>query len=313
MDWNALGRETQGRILMIKRLRHVAVAAGLVMVGSAGVAVAGPMGTTGTFSLTRIDGFKAGAGGEFTVYNVASLPGQPPAVVSNAAYSATAPTKDVVLAFPNSFQTFCLEMTENAALGATNHFVVGSTAAAGGGGSSADAHGAIGGRDQISRGTAWLYSQFAEGLLSVPKVGATKPRGDYFSTSSDGPPRYAEAEMLQKAIWWLEEEASPSQDILNTNPYYLKAIDVFKDEVGGAKGNAAQGFLGVYVLNNFKTRSALDTYLATGNIYATPTLERAQDFLYYEKEISVPDGGATLMLLGGALVGIGALRRRLNG
>jgi hypothetical protein len=303
---------------MMNSARQIALSFGLLIGTSTGVALAGPipygpvpLGTTGTFSLTRVDGFKAGAGGEFTVYNVASLQGKPPAVVDNSAYSATPAAKNIVPAFPNSFQTFCLEMTENAGIGITNFFVVGSTAAAGGGGSSKDAHGAIGGRDQISRGTAWLYSQFAQGKLNVPKNSDPKPRGDYFfdDPKIPNPPRYAEAEMLQKAIWWLEEEASPDQSILETNPYYLKAIDVFKDKVGGAKADAAPGFLGVYVLNNFKTLSALNTYLATGNIYKTPTTERAQDFLWYDGE-TVPDGGTTAMLLGGALMALGALRRK---
>lgn len=298
------GYERKVAIAMTNRIRTTVVALALTM-GSSGVALAGPLGSVGTFTLTRIEGFRAGAGGEFTVYNINS------SVVDNSAYSATAPTKNVVPAVPNSFQTFCLEMTENAALNATNYFVVGSSAAAGGGGSSKDNNGAVNGRDQISKGTAWLYSQFAQGLLNVPKVGATKPRGDYFAEGANSPPRYAEAEMLQKAIWWLEQEASPTQDILDTNPYYLKAIDFFKNEVGGAKANADVGFLGVYVLNNFKTQSALNTYLATGNIYATPTLERAQDFLWYD-ETPVPDGGVTVMLLGGALVGLGALRRRIK-
>jgi hypothetical protein len=41
--------------------------------------------------------------------------------------------------------------------------------------------------------------------------------------------------------------------------------------------------------------------------------DRGQDFLwYYNPPTQVPDGGATVALLGGAMVAIAALRRRLG-
>jgi hypothetical protein len=298
---------------MMKTLGHVAVAAGLVMVGSTGAAIAGPMGTTGIFSLTRVTELKDGAGGEFTVYNVKTRDGAPSNGLSNASYSANPATKNVPNPFPGgtpipeSFQTFCLEQTEDALLASqslVNHFVVNSEAAEGGGGS-------VNGRDPISKGTAWLYSQFAQGLLNVTPD-PTNNIGDYFNKidAAVDRARKAEAGFLQKAIWWLEEESSPLPEILAANPYYQAAIAQFGGRTA-AMANATEGFLGVYVLNNFRTADALQQFLDTGT--ASRSL-RGQDFLYYYKEdppdVSVPDGGATLALLGTALVALGALRRR---
>ena len=50
-------------------------------------------------------------------------------------------------------------------------------------------------------------------------------------------------------------------------------------------------------------RRSLDNYLEFGSLDG-----KRQDYLWYH----VPDGGATLMLLGGALVGLGAIRRKLS-
>ncbi len=301
--------------MMMKANRLAVTLAWMTLAVPATQALAGPIGTTGSFSLTRVDGLKAGAGGEFTVYDIKDGAGQASSTVTNDSYSANPSTKDVVTPFPsgttviaNSLQTFCLEMTENALTTATNYFVVNSSAAAGGGGS-LDANGSVNGRDAISKGTAWLYSQFARGTLNVAKVStAVDARGDYFSPIAPG--RAAEADALQHAIWWLETEAAPTPDKLAANPYYMAAMDQFKDEVGGATADAAVGFLGVYVLNNFVTKTALDTFLATGDIFATPRKERAQDFLFYAAEVSVPDGGTTAMLLGVGLVALGLLRQR---
>lgn len=300
---------------MTHNLRQMALVVALVATSIAPV-MAGPIGTTGNFSLTRVTGLKAGAGGEFTVYNVKDASGQASTGVTNDSYSDAPPTRNVVSPFPTgtsiipkSFQTFCLEMTEQALLVSTNYFVVNSSAAAGGGGSM-DAKGSVNGRDHLSKGTAWLYSQFAQGTLNVAKVSAAPDaRGDYFSPVAPG--RSSEADALQHAIWWLETEAMPTQDKLDANPYYTAAIKNFKDEAGGAMADAKPGFLGVYVLNNFTTAKALKTFLDTGNIFNTPRDQRAQDFLYHHA-VPVPDGGATLMLLGGTLVALGALHRKFR-
>ena len=99
--------------------------------------------------------------------------------------------------------------------------------------------------------------------------------------------RAVEAGLLQHAIWMLEQEMA--MDI--TNPYVALASAQF----GAAyMDDAGPGYLDVYVLNNTYNR------------------EKRQDFMW-ATAVSTPDGGATLMLLGVALVGIGALRRKYRG
>lgn len=239
----------------VKMLRNVMAATVATLALSATSAWAGPIGDTGSFSWTRNANYFSGSGGEFTLYNLVGI--------SNAAYAAS--TKNI--SNPQSLETFCLELNENAA--SPSHFVVGDSATKGGEAVS----------DPISKGTAYLYSQFAQGTLT-----------GYFSGT-----RSVEAGLLQQAIWALEgETAAPGA---GTNAYYDLAL------LNGGTTTAGQGYLGVYVLNNFKTSTARNNFVSSG---AFSDSTKAQDFLYY----AVPDGGTTLMLLGGVLMGVGALRRR---
>jgi hypothetical protein len=129
--------------------------------------------------------------------------------------------------------------------------------------------------DPLSFGTTYLYSQFATGALAYNYGAAGR------STS---------AALLQQAFWWLENEG-PSFD--STNPYMALAVTTFGSQAN-AKADAAAGAYGVYALNLW------------GDAEHTIHI---QDQLYYA---SVPDGGATMTLLGGALLGLGALRRKLR-
>ena len=105
--------------------------------------------------------------------------------------------------------------------------------------------------------------------------------------------------MLQQAIWWLEGEAGNYDR--TSNYYYNLALTQFGSRTEAEK-NAAEGFLGVYVLNN--------TYFEGQG--KKKKEKNAQDFLYFvgTPTVSTPDGGATLALLGGALMGLGLLRRK---
>ena len=143
-------------------------------------------------------------------------------------------------------------------------------------GSAAVLGGPGGSPDPISMGTAWLYSQFARGTLS-----------GYF-----GGTRLAQAVLLQNAFWALEDDIAAPVG----NPYYDAAM------LNGGKTSAPVGAMGVYTLINFDTADHRDAFIRTG-----ATDGRKQDYLYF-----VPDGGTTLMLLGGALMGLGALRRKFR-
>lgn len=254
--------------------RHLATAVLLVgLAGPASNAVAGPLGDKGDFDLTRVTGFHTGSGGEFTVYGFG-------ASLTNAGYGSSVKG---IGGFIPSFQTFCIETGETAA---SAYFVIG-TAAVKGGTSTVD---------PISVGTAWLYSQFAQGTLA-----------GYFAGN-----RATQAGLLQNAIWWLEQEdgSGLTKDTYRTNPYALAAVQQFQNNIANARVDAGDGYLGVYVLNNFTTAAARDAW-ATNESLVPKT--RTQDFLYYvAPPVTVPDGGMTLALLGGGLLLLGVVRRSMS-
>jgi hypothetical protein len=266
-------------LAMTKRLKRVAVAAGLMMMGSAGLAIAGPVGQTGSFTWTRQSGYYTGSGGEFSIANYTGI--------NNDSYVDTGEdltsTKNIgtTLTGQFNFETFCLETGEYAS--SPSYFVVRTEAAMGGGASP----------DRISMGTAYLYSEFAKGTLSVPS-------GSYFAAGD--PTRAAEAGRLQQAIWWLEGEGSDISDATYMSNPYANAVVAQFGSIADAKADATAGYLGVYVLNNFTTVEARNAWANTGVFDSS---KKAQDFLYY----SVPDAGTTLVLLGSALASLGVFRR----
>jgi hypothetical protein len=132
----------------------------------------------------------------------------------------------------------------------------------------------------VSQGAGWLYSQFATGNW---QNGLTYNYGANRTTS---------AALLQNAIWWLEGQENIAYD--GTNPFMAAVVAQFGSQAGALA--AGGGSYGVYALNLWVPGE--DDTLAGAR----------QDMLFY----AVPDGGMTLMLLGGALVGIGALRRKFR-
>ena len=180
------------------------------------------------------------------------------------------------------FQTFCIEMTEHIALDGIYDAQISTGALSGGvGGVDPDGAGPLPKTDLISVGTAYLYSNFATGQLPT-------------YTYTNGAGRGDDAELLQQAIWYLEDELSltSSQKAANrflTNSVY-GALTLFGDGtgvgVGGAKANNTLYNVGVLNLSS-----------STGG---------KQDQL-----INLPDGGVTSMLLGLALGGLAVLRRKI--
>lgn len=137
--------------------------------------------------------------------------------------TATAQTKNVGVGSSanfQSFQSFCLEKTEY--INYNNTYNVAYSFAAKNGG-----EGAIGGVDPISRGTAYLYSQFAAGTLSGY---------DYLNASN----RKSDAGSLQRAIWYLEGEITAFD---TTNEFYQLTIGIEN------YAQDANGAFGVQVLN----------------------------------------------------------------
>ncbi len=132
----------------------------------------------------------------------------------------SAPFTPVALTNSGSFETFCLERSENFQPGNTYHFTVDSVALLGGGGS-------IGGMDPLGETTAFLYGAFINGTLAGY---------DYGNGSGM---RAANAGALQNAIWYLEQEVG-SLDSAEAVAFY-----------NFAQGGIGQGLGMVRVLNLF--------------------------------------------------------------
>jgi len=179
----------------------------------------------------------------------------------------------------DSFLTFCVEFPEHIALN-TAYYVDISTQAVGGGNGVAatytgDVSGALNSYDPLSPATAWLYTQFRNNALQSYVA---------FSYTSN-----ADANSLQKAIWYLENEKPYS--FLDTKGQQLvsAAIGANWNDIGGVR-----------VLNLY------DSYNPITHVFSG----KHQDQLYITP---VPEPETYAMLLAGlGLMGFVARRRRAS-
>lgn len=138
----------------------------------------------------------------------------------------------------------------------------------------------VGGTDALDARAAYLYNEYRLG-----NIGTT----------------LADAEALQLALWWIEGEFNG--DVLTPGAaVYGGPVNATASAYVAAAGVAVAGGWGS-TIGPVRVINLLKQNVAGG-------WEPAQDVLML---LPVPDGGTTLMLLGGALVGIGALRRRIRG
>jgi hypothetical protein len=143
----------------------------------------------GDLSITRFPGYYTGNGGEFTIFSYDT------SLLTNLAYSDL--TKDKGTVTP-SFQTFCVERTE--VITSPVHAEVSTTFIdeINGGNPVEGSHAITGGAgkpygDNLDPRTAYLYTQFATGVLSNYDY---DPLGSRSTSAGD----------LQYAIWYLEQE-----------------------------------------------------------------------------------------------------------
>ncbi|MGZ6193266.1 MAG: VPLPA-CTERM sorting domain-containing protein, partial [Syntrophales bacterium] len=207
--------------------------------------------------------YQTGSGGEFTLTTSADL-----AWVLNGYANST---KDQYAGHNPSFQTFCLEENEYINTNTTYNVTIDNGAIKGGLGG--------GNPDPISKGTAYLYFQFAQGTLVVYNYGPL---------AADRDPSAA---LLQQAIWVLEQEAgNPGQGV---NAFLDSVVlgyagATYADKLAAARADNNNGFYPVYALN--LTFNGVD---AQSQLVVTP----------------IP---AAVWLLGTGLLGLVGIRRRFK-
>jgi hypothetical protein len=222
---------------------------------SALIAIAGPKASANTLVLDY-GTHHSGVGGEFNAYtpflNPVSI-GYASAAMANVGSGGT------------GFETFCVEYNEHFNPGHTYTYAISNAALLGGNG---------GPSDPLSKGSAWLYSNFAHDTSFDGFV-------TYLHTNTD-------AGLLQTALWWLENENGLSYDPLNK--FEVAVVAKFGSDVNAMADNAHFGY-SVGVLN----------------LWINP------DFTGFVQDqlVLVPDSGTTVMLLGLALVGLFAAGRKL--
>ena len=210
-----------------------------------------------TVDVTRVDGYYTYPGGEF---NIASVdPSDPQFLQILGHYAPSA-----IVNGPNGvgFETFCNSGNTGLQGNPQNASLI---------------------PNNVSLGGAWLYSQFASGILAGYDYNPSGA-GGIFSSRADA------AYALQNALWSLN---GTGDDDLNTGAYgYDYFMNLAFGMFGNSETNAANGAYGVEEL-----------YLTYTSPNGGQTV--AQPMLAF-----VPDGGSTVILLGMALTGIGVFTRR---
>jgi hypothetical protein len=181
----------------------------LIMIISLMVAfsmMAAPAVMASTITLTQ-NSYSYGIGGEFTATPSADLAW----LLNN--YNATAK-------IGGGFETFCMEYNEHFNPGGTYNASISDRAMNGG-------VVPAGTGDPVSIGTAYLYSQVAQGILSGYFIGN----------------RNAHAGQLQLAIWWLEDEYTLTPAEQTSNLYLQMVNNMFANAKADANGAYGVGAL----------------------------------------------------------------------
>jgi hypothetical protein len=203
----------------------------------------------------------------------ATLSGGNPLNINLSAYSSSLGTGS-----GNSFQTFCLESGVYFYPNTLYYYSIGSrTMPLSGVGT--------GSNIPLSTGAAWLYYEFGTGVLA-----------NYNYSATGTPSRNSDAGILQAAIWAFQgQSVSGFPNGITGNVYYQEALTALGSSATSDYNGTAVAVLQLWA-NQAETTAAQNQLVLTGT-WPTPH--------------PTPDGGTTVILLGGALAGLGALRRKL--
>jgi hypothetical protein len=209
-----------------------------------------------TVTVDIVQGYQLGSGGEFNVSPVTGAGYSPLDLYNNNSGAL-------------GFGTFCVDRNTDIKVPGTYTGVV-------------DPNGVTSSGNHISLGTAWLFKQFATGVLNYYSYtpGYTGSNNHNIWKRADS------AYFLQLAIWYLEGTYGYQDP--SVNPF----LNLVKGQFGtllAAEGNA-NGAYGVGVLN---------LYSRTGG--------KVQPMLTL-----LPDGGSALILLGMALSSMAVIARKFR-
>jgi hypothetical protein len=177
------------------------------------------------------------------------------------------------------FQTFCIETGVEFSPGTTYNYTLGNV-------SQPLTGGGTGSGLALSAGAAWLYYEFGTGNLNqFVYSGFTGPNSQ----------RMQEDNLLQAAIW-----AFQGGQTYNINPYPGYTVPTTANNVYYAEAIAALGGL-----------ASADSAYAGTSVQILQMWSNSDDTGAAQNQlVLVPDGGMTVALLGGSLVGLQSLRRK---
>jgi hypothetical protein len=207
----------------------------------------------GTAVSQRLSGYYSGAGGEFTLSGTLAG-GGPGLTLDLSGYSSLTKNQPGSLGTP-SFQTFCVE--QGSLLVNPMDIIVSTTTVEG----INFSHAVLGGKpagDDLDSRTAYLYSQFATGVLS-----------NYDYTAGTG--RGASASELQEAIWYLENLGDTSLPAGATTSVDGQAADWIAEAEAAIASGDWSGIGDVRILNMYKLGHAGDLeYTGQDLLYMVP-------------------------------------------
>jgi hypothetical protein len=239
--------------------------------------------------------YQAGNGGEFTLKVNSGT------ALFNALpyYSSVASNQWTASGTTPNFQTFCVEGSE---------YIYSNTAA----------YVSIGQQTHVStnttltQGAAWLYAMFASGQLNsslFSSFGLTGPAyANSYDYSNTAPgTRYNSALNLQYTIWALMGQEGKTLGNTSTDIYTQLVLAKFGSAANALLANASSGNYNVAVLSLWGGAMTIGGDVNTSN----PMQDQLILTGAAPAPASVPDGGATLMLLGGSVGLLGFLKRKL--